>query len=453
MIERIRRTIERYRMFPPGARVGVAVSGGADSVCLLHALVEIGGLSLSVLHVDHRLRGVESQADALFVRDLAERAGLPFFLREVDLPAGNVEQEARRARLAFFHEHLAAGLADKVAVGHTRNDQAETVLFRFLRGSGTAGLAGIRPMTTEGIVRPLIEIERAEIEAYLRGRGIAWREDSTNRSEAYARNRIRGQLLPQLSADWNPSIMETLARTAEFAQAEEAYWEAEIPRIAAQHLTCSADGILVAVDPLKHLPVAVARRVVRHAIGLAKGDTRGVDFAHVEAVLELARDSTGHRRIQIPGLDVRRSFEWLRLGPPIARKPYSLLPVVPGISPIPGTHSAISLEIVEKSETSGLPDNVYNSGMGCLDWTRLAGSLVLRNWRFGDQYQPMGIPNAIKIKTLFQQQRIPVWERAQWPVLTCDAFIVWTRGFGPAAAYAAGPGSRAVLRINEVTIR
>ncbi len=130
-------------------------------MCLLHALLELGGLELSVLHVDHGLRGEESRGDAAFVRELAARLGLPFCLREVTLGAGNVEQEGRRARLGFFHEQIAGGKVDRVALGHTRNDQAETVLFRFLRGSGTAGLSGIRPVTAEGLVRPLIEVERS----------------------------------------------------------------------------------------------------------------------------------------------------------------------------------------------------------------------------------------------------------------------------------------------------
>jgi len=438
-------------MFEPGQRVAVAVSGGADSVCLLYALIELGGLALSVLHVDHRLRGEESRGDAGFVRDLAARLDLPFHLREIDLPPGNVEQEARRARLAFFHEQLAGGQVDRVALGHTRGDQAETVLFRFLRGSGTAGLAGIRPVTAEGLVRPLIEIERAEIERYLTERKIPWREDSTNATEDFARNRLRRRLLPQLAAEWNPAIEETLAHTAEIARGEEAYWGLEMDRLAAEHLKRDLGGVVVRAGVFAELPVAAARRLARRAVEVAKGDLRGVDFRHIEQLLEAAGE--GCRRFQLPGLDVRRSFDWLRLGKPLTRKPYTLKPLVPGITPVPGTPLGLSLELIEKSETSGLTENVYNSGMGCLDWKRLSGSLELRSWRFGDRYQPMGIPGAEKIKTLFQLQRIPVWERAQWPVLTDGASIVWTRGFGPAAAFAAGPESGMRLKIGEVSIR
>jgi tRNA(Ile)-lysidine synthase len=453
LIEQVRRTIERYGMFAAGARVAVGVSGGADSVCLLHALVELGGLELSVLHVDHGLRGAESRADAEFVRELAARLGLPFCLREVRLGPGNVEQEGRKARLALFHQQLAAGRCDRVALGHTRSDQAETVLFRFLRGSGTAGLAGIRPVTVEGLVRPLIETERADIVQYLRERQIPWREDATNADVEFARNRIRHGLLPQLASEWNPSLVETLAHTAEFARAEEAYWTVEIDRLAALHLAHDNQSVLIDTEALKALPLATARRLVRRAVELAKGNLRGVNFDHVERVVELATATVGAGRTQVPGLDVRRSFDWLRLGMPLVRKPYTLKPLAPGITPIPCTGHGISLELIEKSETSVSPWNVYNTEMGCLDWKRLAGSLELRNWRFGDRYQPVGLAGSQKIKTLFQLQRIPVWERAQWPVLTNGESIVWARKFGPAAGFAAGPESSVVLRIGEVTIR
>ena len=160
LLDRVVHTIERHRMFAAGDRVAVAVSGGADSVCLLHVLLDLAprwDLTLSVLHINHNLRGDASRADADFVRSLAVSLNLPFTLHDLDLSAcpGNLEQSARSARLGFFHDRLAGGLATRIALGHTRSDQAETVLFRFLRGSGATGLAAIRPVTPSGIVRPL----------------------------------------------------------------------------------------------------------------------------------------------------------------------------------------------------------------------------------------------------------------------------------------------------------
>ena len=234
-------------MFRAHEQAGVAVSGGADSVCLLEVLRELAprwDLRLAVLHLDHGLRGEESRQDAEFVRELARARELPFILERAELPAGNLEEAAREARLRFFRERIAAGAVDSVAVGHTRSDQAETVLFRFLRGAGTAGLAGIHPVTGDGIVRPLLDVTRAETEAFLRARGIAWREDSTNASARFARNRIRHGLLPQLTRDWNPALEATLAKTADWALAEEAYWKDEIANLALACLRDDGAGVL-----------------------------------------------------------------------------------------------------------------------------------------------------------------------------------------------------------------
>ena len=445
-------------MFASGDRVAVAVSGGADSVCLLHVLRELAarwGLELSVVHVNHNLRGAESEGDARFVRALAAGLDLPFTQHDLDLSTspGNLEQSARDARLAFFHRHLARGLATRVALGHTRSDQAETVLFRFLRGSGATGLAAIHPVTPGGIVRPLIEIDRREIDSFLRERGIPWREDSSNATLDFARNRIRHQLLPQLAREWNPALTETLAHTADLSLAEEAYWQAEMERLADLHLSRREGAVLMSAATLAALPLAAARRLVRHAIQLASGDRRASDFRHIAAVLELAARPRGMGRTQLPGLEVRRSFDWLRFasGAPVGA--YSVRPVLPGITLVPGADWAISLELVENSETTRFPDNVYNGEVGCLDWSRLSGPLELRSWQPGDQYQPVGIPAAKKIKALFQQARIPVWERAQWPVLTDAESIVWVRRFGTAARVAAGIESSRVLAVGEVEVR
>jgi len=462
LLQRIAQTIARHRMFEPGQRVAVAVSGGADSVCLLYVLLELAprwDLHLSVLHLDHGLRGEESRQDAEFVRGLADRLGLPLSLRETSVAqsADNLEQAARQARLAFFRETIASGAVQRVATGHTRSDQAETVLFRFLRGSGTAGLAGIRPVTSEGIVRPLIEVERSEVRQFLLERGIAWREDSTNSSLQFARNRIRRELLPQIAREWNPAIGETLANTADWALAEEAWWDAEIDRLASRHFTVTDGAILLRAPLLGALPLAVARRLVRRAMELAKGDLRAIDFGHIASVMDLARSTEGHGRLQAPGLDIFRSFEWLRfgrpgaapLGPGLETRNYRLAVAVPGTVRVPGSNLAISLELIDKSGPSVPSDWVYN---GCLDWQRLSGSLELRNWRPGDRYQPAGYPGLEKIKTLFQQARIPLWERRHWPVLTDGPAIVWARRFGPAAGVVAKQDAKVILQIREDAI-
>jgi tRNA(Ile)-lysidine synthase len=448
--DRMARTVRRYRMLSPGDRVAVAVSGGADSVCLLHLLLELD-LRLSILHLNHGLRGSESEADEEFVFSMARRLRLPFLVCHADIAArpGNLEEQARAARLAFFRRVLDQKLADRVAVGHTRSDQAETVLFRFLRGSGTAGLSGIRPVTAWGLVRPLLDVTRAEIEAYLRDRGLRWREDSTNRTPRFARNRIRHDLLPQLECDWNPRMVDTLAATAGWAQAEESYWQAEVDRLWVAPLVCvplapAPHPVVLDTRYLAAFPDAARFRLIRRAIHHAKGSLRGVDFRHIEQIAELATAPAGSGRVQTAGVAAERSFHLLRfaaLSPP--PETWSV-PVAP-----PSQTCGIALELVENSETSDMLGCVYNGKTGYLDWNRLSGKLALRNWRAGDRYRPLGSTGEKKIKTLFEKARIPVWERHGWPVLMDGEAIIWAGRFGPAVEFAATSSSAVLLLVHE----
>ena len=460
LLSAVDETILRYRMFEPGQQVGVAVSGGADSVCLLRVLLELAprlGLHLSVLHLNHGLRGEESREDERFVRELAARLGLPAVVRAVDVAAlpDNLEQAARHARIAFFREQLAGGLA-RIATGHTRDDQAETVLFRFLRGSGGAGLAAIRPVTTDGIVRPLLAAGRDDVERFLRQRGIVWREDSSNASLQFARNRIRHQLLPQLAREWNPAIGENLIAPPigrwprrNTGTPKSAGWL----RISCWNAMARSWS---RAEALRQLPLAVARRLVRYALERTKGDLRGVDFGHIAAILNLAASPLGHGRTQAPGVDVERSLDWVRFARPAdgtgVFDGYRLAAPVPGLVPVPGTGFAISLELIEIAETLDAINSVYNNDKGCIDWSALPGSLEIRNWMPGDQYWPQGSTGEVKIKSLFQKARIPRWERRHWPVVTDGSAIVWARRFGPAMRFAAVPGCALVLRISESVV-
>ena len=437
--------------------MGVAVSGGADSVCLLYllrALASRWDLRLTVLHLDHRLRGEASRQDAQFVRELAASLGLEAHLGEIDVATlraetgDNLEQAARRARREFLLGFIRSGRLDRVATGHTRDDQAETVLFRFLRGSGTAGLAAIRPVTAEGLVRPLIEIGREQARTYLAERGLAWHEDATNLNSDFARNRIRHRLLPQLIREWNPSLVDTLAHTACWADEDERYWAAETGRLAATEIRYSPPCALLRADRLAALPPAAARRLVRRAIETVKGDLRGISFAHVDRVLESAARQDGHDRTQVPGLDIVRSFDWIRFAPANFRRTeeYRLGLPVPGAITCPGTSTTLRLELIESASPA---DCVYNGRVSRLEWRNLPEPLELRNWRPGDQYQPAGRSARERIKVLFHEARIPVWERAGWPVISAGGEIAWSSHFGPAARLAATPVSRPVLVVEE----
>jgi tRNA(Ile)-lysidine synthase len=433
-------------MLPATRRVGVAVSGGADSVFLLHALHE-AGLAVAVLHVNHKLRGAESDADEAFVRKLTADYILPVHVRIAPVPEGNLEQEARRVRHQFFAEHLAAGTCDRVATGHTLDDQAETVLYRFFRGAGTAGLSGIRPVTETGLIRPLIDLRREDIRSWLRDRNIEWREDLSNQNPEFARNRIRLQHMPELASSLNPSLPQLLASTATWARGEEDYWNAELTRLEPFYLTLRPHTVLLQTKPVLQLPVAVQRRLLRRAIERVRGSLRSIDFRHVEGIRTLMGAWEGSGRIQLPDLDVYRSFDWLRLAPigfdGRVERDFEMPLPVPGLAKNPERGLTIEVELLCRQP-------VYNDVVEGLDWDQCAGLLMLRNWRPGDRYQPRGRQSTEKIKTLFQEHRIPLWERRTWPVVAQGNSILWTRQFGPASEFAAGPESRNVLVIREV---
>ncbi len=453
MLEQVAETISRYNMFERGDTVGVAVSGGADSVCLLHVLLELAprwALRLRVLHLNHCLRGRESIEDARFVREMAVRLGLDVDVQETAVgllqaeSGENLEQLARRIRRQFFRERLEAGLVNRVALGHTRSDQAETVLFRILRGCGTTGLAGILPVTGEGVVRPLLEVHHQAVERFLQKRNIPWREDASNRDPAFARNRIRHHLLPALTESWNPSLTDSLAHMATLVQDEEQYWDQEIARVASRVLLRRGPALLLAASDLRSLELPIARRLLRRAIRDAKGDLLGIEFKHIEGILRLAWQSGGEGGIEIPGLDLRRSFDWIRLAPkgtePVDRDcSFHLDLTVPGKVLLPGAGTILAVEISEDPRAS----------LRGLDRDRLPGRLAVRNWRPGDRYRPLGHAYPVNCKTLFQKHKVPSWERQYWPMVVHGETIVWARLFGPALDYAANPLTRQILTIAE----
>jgi len=414
-------------MLPEGARVLVAVSGGADSVCLLHVLTELFPTSVAgVAHFNHHWRPEASNEDERFVAALASQLALPFFKAEAAPSQGNREQEARRARQEFF-----ADLGSTVALGHTRDDQAETVLFRFLRGSGLAGLAGIPPVGN-GIIRPLIDITRAEVEQYLRARKIPWREDASNQDLSFARNRIRHDLLPQLTREWNPQLPETLARLADLAYEEEKYWVGQVPDL--------SPSVELRATTLSTLPRAIARRLIRRAIAQAKGDLRRIDFDHVEAVFEI------QRTLHLPGVTVTKSFDWLRFAPPSVPTPSAPREIQPpGKYPSPDGLSQICVDIAQISDPNACATLKVEA---C--WFQSFSPLVLRGWQPGDRYRPAGQSRDHKIQEMFQKARVPSWRRASWPILTSGDKILWSRQFGVAGEFAVPDEKATFLRIREL---
>jgi tRNA(Ile)-lysidine synthase len=303
----------------------------------------------------------------------------------------------------------------------------------------------MRPVTSDGLIRPLLDVSRDEIETWLHERGLAWREDSSNADLTFARNRIRHQLLPQLEREWNPQLAGILANHARLAQDDEDYW-----RTLMGETSLGGGAAILELPTLLKLLPALQRRVVRDRIRQVKGDLRGIDFCHIEQVLDLTCAPDGHGRVQIPGVDVMRSFDWLRFVEPRPgpeERDWEVALAVPGEFAIPGGDCEIVLEVTDSTEVR---DTLRGVG---LDWPRLASGstnrLVLRNWRPGDRYQRVGHAHEQKVKQMFHEARVPLWERRNWPMVCVAEQVVWSRLFGPAAPWAAAGGSGPVLRLRE----
>ncbi|MFN7934902.1 MAG: tRNA lysidine(34) synthetase TilS [Bryobacteraceae bacterium] len=451
LLETVAAFIRRHGLILPGQSIGAAVSGGADSLCLVQVLLELRKqipFSVHLIHVNHQLRGEASEQDQAFVEDLAREYGLPLHLHRTSIPANeNLEQAARQARLDFFRQ-LRPPL-DRIATGHTLSDQAETVLFRFLRGSGTSGLAGILPLTHEGLIRPLLPVTRAEVEQFLTSRNLAWRTDATNLQRDFTRNRIRLDLLPQLERDYNPALSSQLAHTADIAREEEEFWSLYLARHPLPPKR--GEAIVLETAGLQAQPKAAARRLLREAIRRVKGDLREIEYKHIEIALRLALQEEGAGRAHLPGIDLFRSFDYLRIAPlgsyAPERRVIALPLVVPGDTLLPEGGRLLRASLLDSYNE----DQAVGTSCNLLDWDRLEGPLTVRYWLPGDSYLPAGAPRAQKLKDLFQLHRVPLWERRFWPMVESSQGIVWSRRFGPAGFAVPTSASARVLRIDELS--
>jgi tRNA(Ile)-lysidine synthase len=441
-----------------GDRLAVAVSGGADSVALLRVLLELRaelGIVLFVAHVNHQLRGDESDADEQFVAELARQHELPFFAGRANVRehavAGklSLEHAARELRYAWLMKLAQEQRFDAIATAHTSDDQAETVLMKFLRGAGTKGLAGIHPvLLREGvrIVRPLLETQRTEVERYLTSIDQPWREDESNRDSRFARNRIRHELLPLLERDYNPNLRELLNQAAEVALAEEDYWQRKAESFLVHWNT--SPGRIKLCDNVSHSDgllaesLAMQRRVLK---SLLERQGLPTDFHHVEA---LRRCAVGEpSQVDLPGgWMARREGDWLELNPPPTHPAdlvagYECLLPIPGKCRVPEAQLSIQATVVPADVAASEPPG------SLLCRGRLGQALSLRNWQPGDRFHPAHSGSEEKLKRLFSEQHIPAEQRPLWPLALAGFEIVWVRGFPAAHDYAWVPGSGNAVRI------
>jgi tRNA(Ile)-lysidine synthase len=475
---RLLKTIRKQELLRPGDRVAIAVSGGADSVALLFLLEELRpelGIVLSAAHVNHKLRGAESDEDQRFVTELATRLGLELDAvaapilshapRAGDAPAkSGIEAAARELRYDFFRNLAGSGRVNKIATAHTLDDQSETVLLRIFRGTGVRGLAAIHPRLQVGVlkngtaaalahrsanaevIRPLLTVRRRELRDYLRARHETWREDSSNDDPTFLRNRIRHRLLPLIIEEFGDAALQHMAELAEIARAEEEYWSAERGESKPGNRAGTPPPAALEPNDLLRRPLAAQRRQVRAWLE-ANAPEVSTSFALIEGILELAQGPAG-KKLELPSGAVRHSVRRSRSNLEIecaARTNaagYEYLLRVPGAVTVPELNLRIEAQLIN---AESVPESERKA---LLDPHHAGDTVTIRNWRAGDRYWPAHTAAEKKVKELLTDRHATGARKKLWPVAVNnkDGSLIWMRGF-------AAPSSRQPRTTKAIWIR
>jgi tRNA(Ile)-lysidine synthase len=458
---KIKKTIQKYRMLEPGDGVVVGVSGGPDSVMLCHVLYRLCdrcGLTLTVAHLNHGIRGAEAARDARFVERFARGMGLPCVVQEQDVPAycrersRSLQEAAREVRYRFLEDVRGKVGAAKIALGHNADDQAETVMLWLLRGAGLKGLGGMPPVRNGIIIRPLIETTREEIETYLRAKGIAFVTDSSNRKGTYVRNRLRRQVFPLLKKHFNPQLVKSLVSTASIISMENEYLET-MAHNKLKSIVASRNDASAVIDCTRFagLPPVLRLRCLRTILEGIKGDLRRIGAEHLYALTAVMTGDEPHKTLKLPGgMRADRSYRFLTLTtrpattPPAFSYQFASLPaqaVIPEIGKrmlftlVPGCRGAA-------------PDR--RPSVACLDAGKAVMPLTIRSVQPGDAMHPLGMEGRKKVQDLFTDAKVPRAERKRIPLFWFGDELAWVGGMRISQRLRVTGKTRTVLRIEMV---
>ena len=422
---------KRHAMFSPGDKVLVAVSGGPDSVAMLHALHTSSaefGITLHIAHLNHGIRGDQSNLDKVFACNLAHSLKLTITVGNADVPALRAtmrvgeEEAARIVRYKFLHDTATELGINKIAIGHTADDRAESVLLNIIRGCGVDGLGSIRPVSGN-IVRPLIEATRADVERYIAEHALPYRVDESNADVTYARNRVRHELIPMLEREFNPNVRNAVVRLAEIAAAQSDLIES----LAESALHEIAYGNALDAGLFLRLPETIQFQAIRSEILRLKGDLRDVTFEQVERVIEALRSGNDFA-IALPSGEIYASrkgnaFHIRRREKLPVVQPFDYALAVPGALSIPAIGMTLHCDVVDNPIAGRLPDDEAMIDADCV-----IGALRVRNVRPGDRIEPLGMSGSKKLQDVFVDKKLPRRERARAAVVVDDERVLWVVG-------------------------
>lgn len=461
LLRKVRATIEKYGMLDKGDLVIVAVSGGPDSVALLHVLNSLKplyGIDLHAAHFEHGIRGRESIEDMEFVKALCQEMGVGLTVESRDVAEYarseglSLEHASRKLRYEFLERVMAERSAHRIATGHTANDQAETVLLNLLRGVGFVGLGGIRVALEGKIIRPLIEVRREEVQEYLSEKGLKFRVDSTNLDAHYERNRIRHVLIPFLEKEFNPGIVDLLTRTATTFAMLNDYLQDQVDSLMAICRKEDDGRTVIDLEKFQTFPRFLRMLAIYKVIRSYEGDEQVAKFDSVSAVVNLAERSKSGSRVEIgSGIAALKEFNNLVIGRDLAiADEYEVRLNIPGTTRIDQVGWVIDIEIIKGGPKS---PEVYRGGEAAFfDFDKIDLPLIARNWREGDRFVPFGLGGSKKVHDTFIDEKVPVSQRSRIPVICDREGILWVAGVRRAERARVTEQTQTVIKITAKRI-
>lgn len=469
LLRTVENAVKDYGMLKEKDSVVIGVSGGPDSIALLHILLTLApifSLRLGVAHLNHGLRQKDSDKDAEFVVNIAEKLDLPCYLHKADVNEFHrqnrlsLEEAARRVRYAFLYQVAAVNKYDRIALGHHSDDNAELVLMNLFRGSGPLGLSGIPPIRGEKIIRPLIQSNRSEIIQYLNQNRLKYISDPSNRDTKYLRNNVRHHLIPLLKSAYNPKISETLNRLSSIIRCEEEWMEDVIrPFFEKSVFTVQKNCITFSIPILDQLHTAVQRRIIRKGVAKIKGNLRRISFAQIDSVVNLLKKGPVYGKLDLSDririqrnrdiLSIAREKQTLRNFAAMSETSQPLIYEYKITKPDSVYIQEIGAYVkFTEMRMEDVPD-YHDAGqyIGFFDKDTINFPMVLRNFRPGDAFTPLGMTGTQKLKKFFINKKVPRDERKKCPILLSRGKIIWVVGYRIDESVKLVPSSRNILKV------
>lgn len=434
ILEKFKETIKEYKLIERGDKIIVALSGGPDSVCMLHLLNSIKeeyGLKLYAAHLNHQIRGIEAQKDALYAINLCDSMGINCFLNSIDVPkfceenGYSIEEGARYLRYKMFFDLKEKLGAQKIAIAHNKDDQGETLLMRIMRGTGLDGLKGIDYKRKDGIIRPLLKIAKKDINEYCQKHGLEPRIDHTNFKDIYTRNKIRLNLMPYMEKEFNPNLKDALMNLSDIVKDDADYINKNASSVFENIAILEGRGLKIRISDLKSQHNAILKRLIRKSIEFILDNIKGIEMVHINDVIDLF--GKPHKNIDLPkGLKVYNDSEYIIFTTEVISVEYKMIqPVLLKLDEtiqVPVLNASVETKTMKIEEYKKQKPKKYQK---FFDLDKIKGDITIRSRKNGDKIRPLGMRGSKKVKDILIDEKIPREKRELVPIVCDSEQIMW----------------------------